>query len=99
MDLKEALRVVHERAEMLTVDEVRELRQRLERRQENVVVCLDCKVVLHSKSHYDFQKCNCPNGAFVDGGSDPGARVGAMSFARIRQFPSRVQAQHFVDHL
>ncbi|NDB89286.1 MAG: hypothetical protein EB166_00390 [Thaumarchaeota archaeon] len=30
--------------------------------------CLQCGMVLESKSIHDFQQCSCPNSTFVDGG-------------------------------
>ena len=35
---------------------------------KNSVKCLVCKTILESKHRHDFQRCNCSNGAFVDGG-------------------------------
>lgn len=32
--------------------------------------CLSCDTVLISKHRHDFVKCECPNEAFLDGGSD-----------------------------
>ena len=35
---------------------------------KNAIKCLVCNTILESKHQHDFQKCNCSNGAFVDGG-------------------------------
>ena len=35
---------------------------------KNSVKCLICNTILESKHRHDFQRCNCSNGAFVDGG-------------------------------
>ena len=35
---------------------------------KNAIKCLMCNTVLESKHRHDFQRCNCSNGAFVDGG-------------------------------
>ena len=35
---------------------------------KNAIKCLVCNTVLVSKHQHDFQRCNCSNGAFVDGG-------------------------------
>ena len=32
--------------------------------------CKRCNAVLVSKFRHDFQKCECSNGAFIDGGDD-----------------------------
>jgi len=45
--------------------------------------CLDCGKTLESKFRHNFVECGCPNGAFVDGGSDY-MRVGAKDFSRIQ---------------
>jgi hypothetical protein len=46
------------------------------------IKCLECDTVLESKTHHDFQQCDCPNEAFVDGGGDY-IRVGGMDFNKI----------------
>ena len=35
---------------------------------KNSIKCLVCNTILESKHQHDFQRCNCSNGAFVDGG-------------------------------
>ena len=35
---------------------------------KNAIKCLVCNTILESKHQHDFQRCNCSNGAFVDGG-------------------------------
>ena len=44
--------------------------------------CLECKEVLESKYRHDFKSCKCPNGAFVDGGTDY-LRFGGKELAKI----------------
>ena len=36
----------------------------------NKIKCLECDTILESVYRHDFQSCECPNGAFVDGGND-----------------------------
>lgn len=40
--------------------------------------CLCCNQILESKSRHDFQKCDCANKAFVDGGGEDYIRMGAV---------------------
>ena len=44
---------------------------------KNAIKCLMCNTILESKHRHDFQRCNCSNGAFVDGGLSY-IRIGAM---------------------
>lgn len=36
----------------------------------NAIRCIMCDTVLVSKHRHDFQRCDCPNRTFVDGGQD-----------------------------
>ena len=44
---------------------------------KNSIKCLVCNTILESEHQHDFQKCNCSNKAFVDGGLSC-TRLGAM---------------------
>jgi len=48
----------------------------------NKIKCLACNTILESKSRHDFNQCDCPNGAFVDGGNDY-HRGGALNLSKI----------------
>lgn len=47
--------------------------------------CMECGVTLESKFRHDFNKCQCSNEAFVDGGDDY-FRVGAVDFFKVEVF-------------
>lgn len=49
----------------------------------NCAVCLECGDILHSKHCHDFVGCGCPNGSFVDGGSDY-IRSGGVDMAKVK---------------
>ncbi len=34
------------------------------------IICLECKIILESKTVHDFRGCDCENESFVDGGND-----------------------------
>lgn len=46
------------------------------------VKCLVCNTILESKFRHDFQRCNCENQTFVDGGNDY-TRYGGMDLTKI----------------
>jgi hypothetical protein len=46
------------------------------------IVCLMCGKELESKHRHDFQRCDCPNETFVDGGNDY-TRVGGKELKYI----------------
>lgn len=48
------------------------------------IKCMCCNTILESKSRHDFQRCDCENEAFVDGGNDY-TRYGAkiMKFVKV----------------
>ncbi len=48
-----------------------------------VVECLQCNKVLVSFHRHDFKSCGCPNGTFVDGGTDY-LRVGGVDLGKIQ---------------
>jgi hypothetical protein len=50
--------------------------------KKNAVKCLECGKELESTHRHDFKVCNCPNGAFCDGGTDY-RRIGARSFEKL----------------
>lgn len=53
------------------------------------MVCLECGTLLESRFRHDFQRCPCPNEAFVDGGDSYG-RYGAVNPLRLvpaRNYP------------
>lgn len=54
-----------------------------ERIIKNSVQCLECNMILVSKNRHDFQSCNCPNQAFVDGGKEY-LRRGAKDFTKVK---------------
>jgi len=51
------------------------------------IKCLECGVILHSKYRHDFQKCDCPNGTFVDGGYEKYNRYGGMDMSKVKWLP------------
>ena len=44
--------------------------------------CRECDMILESKHRHDFQKCNCPNESFVDGGNDY-LRIGGVDITKV----------------
>ena len=46
------------------------------------IKCLDCNIILESKSRHDFKRCTCPNSTFIDGGSDY-MRLGGKDLTRV----------------
>jgi len=46
------------------------------------VKCLCCGVILESKHLHDFQRCDCENQSFVDGGDDY-IRVGGRDLIKV----------------
>jgi len=53
-----------------------------------MIKCEVCGKILHSLSRHDFVKCDCENGAFVDGG-DSYMRVGGMDLTKITTIPHK----------
>ena len=51
--------------------------------KSNSVICLACGMVLESVYRHDFQKCDCENETFVDGGLDY-QRVGGMDLSKVK---------------
>lgn len=52
----------------------------------NSITCLNCGEVIVSRHRHDFQRCNCPNGTFIDGGLEPFGRFGGKDLNMIKQF-------------
>ena len=52
--------------------------------KKNSIKCLECNSVLVSKYRHDFNMCECPNQAFVDGGLAY-IRLGAMDLDKIEE--------------
>jgi hypothetical protein len=57
-----------------------------------MIKCLKCGQILHSMYRHDFQKCNCENESFVDGGFDY-TRCGGMDLDKIRH----LDHEHIID--
>jgi hypothetical protein len=57
-----------------------------------MIRCKTCGTVLESKSRHDFQQCDCPNQAFVDGGGDY-IRVGAMDMDEVEFGVNRIDEE------
>lgn len=53
----------------------------------NKVQCLQCGVILESKSVHDFQQCDCPNETFTDGGGEY-QRIGGKELKMIKVIKS-----------
>lgn len=51
----------------------------------NSIECLECDKTIVSQHRHDFVKCECPNEAMVDGGTDY-LRYGAINMSKIKQF-------------
>lgn len=49
----------------------------------NKIKCLGCQAILESLLVHDFQKCNCENGSFTDGGNDY-MRIGGKDLTKIQ---------------
>ena len=66
---------------------------------KNAIKCLVCNTILESKHQHDFQRCNCSNGAFVDGGLSY-ERLGAMDLDLIENLCEyRTLTQEEYDNL
>lgn len=52
--------------------------------KKNSIRCLECNTVLVSTHQHDFNMCECPNKAFVDGGLAY-IRLGAMDLDKIEE--------------
>lgn len=55
----------------------------MKKRNTAKVLCLSCGKMLESKSVHDFQRCDCKNETFVDGGSEY-CRYGGMDMKLIK---------------
>ena len=51
----------------------------------NSIECLECGKTIVSQHRHDYVKCECPNEAMVDGGTDY-LRYGAKNMSKIKQF-------------
>lgn len=47
------------------------------------VLCKSCWVVLESHHNHDFQRCECENGTFVDGGGEYYTRYGGKDLDKV----------------
>jgi hypothetical protein len=58
----------------------------------NLFVCDECGAILRSNHRHDFQQCDCPNKAFVDGGIEC-PRHGAVNLDHITPCLSMAEAR------
>ena len=60
------------------------------------VKCLSCNKILHSTHRHDFQKCECVNATFVDGGYDY-TRIGGMILGLILCLPDENKIEESME--
>lgn len=47
-------------------------------------ICLNCGEILVSHHKWDFKRCSCENGTFIDGGTTDYARIGGADLRLVK---------------
>lgn len=55
-------------------------------------ICLNCGEILVSRYNWDFKRCSCENGTFIDGGTTDYARIGGVDLRLVKW-------EHYTDDL